>query len=368
VTIWAAQNEPVSLGGYVSGIRHLLSLPEDKSSVHVQTLAEWMKTANAAQMYLLKDLMVAAGVTIMSGRPKKGRKSLLMYAMMLAIASGKPIGPFIPENPDGEHVIIFEQENTKAGNFKQWSWMAKGLGLDIERIPKLHFYYNFPHLVLESKETIQQVLQLIRACGAKQAVFDSLRACSSGNENDSEAASLIKNHIALIQNEDCGVMFLHHLTKATHDKNGKAVEKDIDDEIRGSGAWAGMYDQHWAIREECDDPRIPLNVTVRDKNDGDRFFKIEWLFDRRNQKTTFKMVSSFDEELLEEAENELEQVLSFGEPITEQRAKEILAMPWDATREVIERLLRNNKATWDGKLLHPSSGGSGDSEAGEAFD
>lgn len=335
-------------------IRHLDTssgiVPEARPAVHVQTVWEWMQTAQSEQMYLLKDLFVAAGITIMSGRPKIGKKSLMMYMMNLAIASGKTIGPFIPVNPEGEHVIIFEQENTKAGNFKQWSWMAKGLGVDLASVPKLHFYYQYPGMVLESGTSIGEVLALIRAVGAKQVVFDSLRACSRGNENDSEAASLIKNNLQLVQDLGCGAMFLHHLKKGSNDKNGKPVLQDIDEELRGTGALAGMYDQHWALRET---PEGGLSLQIRDKNDGDRFFSVEWFFDRRNQATTCRIQSAMDEGAISEGAAELLEILSFGEVLTLARVKEILALPGDAVRVIVDRLQADGKLILDGNEVRP---------------
>lgn len=335
------------------GIQHYVkdlvpTLADGGPAVHVQTLWEWMESAKSEQMYLLKDLLVAAGVVIVSGKPKIGKKSLLMYLMCLAIASGKTIGPFVPVNPDGEHVIIFEQENTKAGNFKQWQWLAKGLGCDLAKLPKLHFFFQFPSMALESEASINEVLALIRACGAKLAVFDSLRACSRGNENDSEAASLLKNNIQKVQAEACGVMLIHHLKKGSNDKNGKHIQLDIDEELRGSGAFAGMYDQHFASRET---PEGGLVMHRRDKNDGDLTWSVEWYFDRRNQSTTCRIQSAFDEEAIADGMEELVQVLSFGEDITMARAKEILAVPTEAVRVIVERLHTAGKLTRVGDSL-----------------
>lgn len=338
----------------MSGIRHLASLAEPDEVVHVQTLAEFLEKANDAPMYLLKDTLVAGGLVIVSGRAKRARKSQLMYEMLLALASGKTIGPFVPVNPEGEHVIIYQQENTVAGNAKQWNWILKGAGM--EAPPKLHFLYKYPRLILENEDAINVVLSHIKATGSKLVAFDSLRRCSRGNENDSEASSLISQNLSLIQKMGCTAMFLHHLTKPSKDKNGKPSEQDPDDELRGSGDWSGMYDQHVAIREKLTGTPT-LKVTLRDKNDGDKQYDLDWSFDRRNEKTTFKMLSAFDEESLTTAEVELAEVLSFGETITEIRAKEITGLPWDAVHAVIERMVLTGKIVKDGDKLSGGNNG-----------
>lgn len=322
----------------MSGVRHHGSITEPEDPVHVQTLEEFLATADKAPMYLLKDTLVAGGLVIISGRAKRARKSQLMYEMLLALASGKQVGPFVPVNPEGEHVIIYQQENTLAGNAKQWNWILKGAGLNVKDVPKLHFFYKYPRLILENDDAIKVVLSHIKAVGAKLVAFDSLRRCSRGNENDSEATSLISQNFSLIQKQDCTAMFLHHLTKPSKDKNGKIIEQDPDDELRGSGDLSGMYDQHVAIREDSMG-KPTLKVTWRDKNDGDKMYLLDWTFDRRNEKTSFTMLSCYDEEIMMTAELELAEVLSFGEPISEHRAKEVVGLPADATRALIERMV-----------------------------
>jgi hypothetical protein len=317
-----------------------------------------METAQEEEMYLLQDLLPTAGITIVSGRPKKARKSQLMYEAMMALASGQKVGPFVPLNPEGEHVIIFQQENTRAGNFKQWDWIARGQGIDLRSgniRDKLHFYFKYPKLVLENDACVQEILELVKQCGAKQAVFDSLRRCSRGNENDSEASNRVGNNLAELQRAGCGVMFLHHVTKTSRDKDGAVIQKDIDESLRGSGDWAGMYDSHWGIQETDGEQ---LMVTSRDKNNGDRTFNLEWFFDPARKQTTFTMAPTTDPENLARLETELSIIMATDdEGVSNKRVQEVLGIDRFTADALIEQMLASSKLTKTGNRLRLIQGG-----------
>lgn len=371
-----ALNQKTLLGGDDVPIKHIpIILPDNELSgyvptdlvevpVQVQTLSDWMKTAHEEQMYLLDGLLPTAGISIISGRPKLARKSQLMYEAMLALASGKTVGPFVPLNKEGEHVIIFQQENTKAGNFKQWDWIARGAGLDLNSEPlrsKLHFYYKYPKLVLENDACVRDILKLVKACGAKQLVFDSLRRCSRGNENDSEASNKVGNNMSEFQRVGCGIMLLHHIVKTSRDKNGAVIQKDIDEALRGSGDWAGMYDAHWGIYETDDAEK--LGVTTRDKNNGDSLFDLEWFFDRKQCITSFTMKPRSDADNMARLESDLLSTLSLvDDGVPFKRVVELLAVDKFTAETLLAQMIASGKLAKVGINYRLKVGGTDDDD------
>jgi hypothetical protein len=125
------------------------------------------------------------------------------------------------------------------------------------------------------------------------------------------------------------VMFVHHLRKSANMARDKAVDADPDEEIRGSSAIAGFYDQHWALRgrnENAFGRESKINdLLLRSKDDEDKRFEVEWYIKKEGKTATFRMDETSEEVTLDKQMKECEMLLSAAsEAIAKKRIEEMM--------------------------------------------
>jgi hypothetical protein len=137
------------------------------------------------------------------------------------------------------------------------------------------------------------------------------------------------------------------------------TDKDVDQDLRGSSALAGFYDQHYAMRTTSEIETDPLNLIIRSKNDETKRFRVEWFFDRGRQATSFTMVPSTDPTNLARLESELSLILAGDEDgVSAKRVQEMLSIDRFTADALIEQMVESNRLTKTGNKLSLGQGGS----------
>lgn len=91
----------------------------------------------------------------------------------------------------------------------------------------------FPPIRLDAPNGVELLISAIEAVGAKLVIIDTMRRLSSSDENASETSNAILDGLQrVIIATGCSFLLLHHMRKSS--TNGKTVEEDVMDEIRGS--------------------------------------------------------------------------------------------------------------------------------------
>jgi RecA-family ATPase len=234
-------------------------------------LQDWLEQAEESQAFLLQDLVPEEALVILSGTPKRSKKTLLMLNAAMALATGKPIGKFIPTNPEGVPILICEGEGSTPGMKQLWDMLLCGANLTREELGKVYWLFREP-LKINYKEHALEVVRFVEHYGVKCVVFDTLNAHASFNENNSQEVGALIDMFNKLKNKGCSIILVHHLNKPSKD-----FTRDIDDELRGSSALAGAYDVHFAIRQKSDESTT-LDLHVRSKYAEDKLFHLRWHF------------------------------------------------------------------------------------------
>ena len=251
---------------------------EVNDKLDVVDLVEWLDNAdNYTVTWLLKDFIRAQGLTILSGQSKLTDKTTTMELMVLALASGKKLGPF---EPTGAHnVLLVEEEGSVVDTRDRIRALMRTYGLvnsDIQ--DKVHFMFH-PQVMLDEDEiglkhnqrAWRYALEYI--CLTQQitvAFFDCVTFMLSGDENDAMSMKRAIATLATLRNK-LGVtpVAIMHLPKEANKK------QDIDKQPRGSAVWANSYDMHIALRRYKDTQRY-TDVVVRGRSTGQQNYSMHW--------------------------------------------------------------------------------------------
>ena len=293
-------------------------------------LGAWLQQPDPAPRWLLKDLLPADSIILMSGKAKLSKKTWMAFALALAVATGVSYGPFVPVNVAGEPVLVIEAEGSSPFTKDRWRMLGAGLSLDVTQSQNIYFSHRAP-ILLNDPKWIVQIKAFVRDRGIKLVLVDPLAAHMKGNENDVESVQEIIRSLISIRETGASVLLLHHLAKPIKD-----FTRDIDDDLRGSSAIPGAYDQHWALRQRSIGRATDLIVRFKDGADEKRF-EVEWFIGQG--KAEVQILPCDGEDYLDRKRAELLQILASGEEATEARVREMLGM--DDVNDLLDSMLND---------------------------
>ncbi len=240
-----------------------------------QRLDDWNAAVDAdpAQRWLLEDFLADDSLTMLSGHPKQlGRKSLLAMLQSLALASGKVIAAF---KPMGQIPVLYcYHEGARKATRHRFRMLCAGMGL---AEADLHDFW-FAHRSLMDIRSKQEVATIGHWCRDNKVglvVFDTLAKSMQGDEDSAENMGRVVRGVEEARSYGCSVLILHHLNKAQASTVGGNFDPDRD--MRGSGALAGAYETHQAVRHYgyCN---TKADLLVQNKDGGEFAHKHWWNF------------------------------------------------------------------------------------------
>lgn len=223
----------------------------------IEELVDWLElTRNQEiQPWLLDGLIPAQGIVILSGRQKKeGHKSWLARLMAVAMASGKTYAGLTPSGP--VHTWYIDREGAPKLTAEAWDMLARGMGIDFEDTRGRLKYTSMGAFFLTEKAHVDAACRYVAAHGIKCVIIDTLAKSFIGDENSSEIIGAALRNVAKIQNAGAAVVLVHHLRKGQ--LSIKGGEPTPDEDLRGSGALAGGFDMHLAVRRYPSSPEMFL--------------------------------------------------------------------------------------------------------------
>lgn len=206
--------------------------------------AKWVQEAMAAPdlQWLVKGLVPAQAITVIAGRPKKGKKSFLAQLIAMVVASGvgkcgiEPGGPAVP-------VLYIDREGVLKPTAQRYLALAKGTGVPIT--DNLHIAFNVP-FKMDNPHSVADVRRLVAELGIKLVVIDTLAKSMSGDENSAKDMGLALLCAEAIKYDGCAVVLVHHLNKAKP-LPGEQLDPALG--MRGSSALEGAYDEVLSMQE-----------------------------------------------------------------------------------------------------------------------
>lgn len=233
------------------------------------TLAEFMEKKDDSPIWLVPDFLPADSFVLVSGPPKRSRKTWFTLAMAMALLDGSDFAG--REVASGVKPLVVEEEGARIRLQGRFNALAVGLGVSKSCFDKAYIHHR-NRVMLDNpaigKELVAQALSL----GTKLVILDPLANMMLGNENKVPDVMACLQTVYDLRKEGITVVMITHTGKPIKD-----FKKDIDDEVRGSGSITGAYDLHLAFRPKDEHPRVPL--TVRSRESADKHYTIGWQFD-----------------------------------------------------------------------------------------
>lgn len=203
--------------------------------------AAWRREilASPEPAWLLPNFLPANALTIIAGRPKYGRKSWISYMMAWSVASGRPIGPFIPGAP--VPVLYVDLEGNAREAAKRPDLLRAG-GMPVPDMDNLPMWQAHGELfLLTDSQHVQVLCDFITKHGIKAVFIDTYAKAATGvDENKAKDVGLTLLQLDVIKRLGCAVVLVHHLRKGYKHPPGEQL--DATAALRGSGALEGGFD------------------------------------------------------------------------------------------------------------------------------
>ncbi len=235
---------------------------------------DWLdeQLAKPEPPYLLKDLVMPGGLTVIAGRPKLG-KSLLAMSACMAMSAGRQVGLLQPLGVSG--TLYFDLEGVEQETAKRVEGMRSMLGWEAGLLSNI-FVYKVRMLELMAPGFVHKVIDLVRATAVQVVVLDTFAASFSGDENAKRDVQRYLNALKEIRiATGVATILVHHVNKATFAYKQTAVMMDPDAGLRGSSALQGAYDSILALQDGWVDGRFITAMIVRGKYSGDWWAEFE---------------------------------------------------------------------------------------------
>lgn len=213
----------------------------------VQKLIDWEASVRAenATRYLIEGFIAADSHTMLSGHPKGlGKKTLLAMIQALALSSGKSIEGFKVRAQ--KPVLYCYHEGGRPATQARIQMLRQGHGISEADTKDTFFFLHRSMMDLRDKNETKQLAQYCKDREIGLVVLDTLAKSMLGDEDSAENMGRVVRGVEEIRTFGSSVLMLHHLKKAQSALQGGSFDPDRD--MRGSGAVAGAYETHQAVR------------------------------------------------------------------------------------------------------------------------
>lgn len=264
-------------------------MSKNRYLAEVQALYEWVERCRVMDdpLYIVDKLVPAEGLTLISGAPKRAYKTWFTKSLCLAAASGKPVGPFVPTNPEGVPTLLISQEGGAKASAGRFDKIQNGMDVTLSEIDKFHILHR-TDFFLDTPSDVEDMLDLCRHLDIQLLALDPFSKLFKGDENSSQPVGAALRAIGEFNREGIGVILTHHLNKGGKD----GVGGDIDDHLRGSSALAGAYDGHLALRHT---KGRWIKLYTRFKDDEEKAWRIIWTISTEDNFARAEMVEADEE-------------------------------------------------------------------------
>ena len=210
-------------------------------------LGPWIEEtlASPKPQWLIENIIPAAGLTFIAGRPKRAKKSWLAQAMSMMVAQGKgAAGLHVPE---AKRVLFFSREGAAPPIAQRFLLLEKGLGLNIAELSPNFFHAMNGAVFLDEPAHVGHILRMVDTMKIDLVVFDTWARSQRGDENSVKDVSVALRGVERIRDAGAATILVHHSRKSGNGQVGS--EPDADAGLRGSSALQGAYDSIVSLQE-----------------------------------------------------------------------------------------------------------------------
>lgn len=202
------------------------------------TLDEWAASVldDPAPKWIVKDLIPADNLVLISGHPKDSKKTWLgMWLALEAAAS------------DFKVAYIY-REGARRPTLQRFEALMEGGGIRPEASRNIFFHHR-GNFWLDDAEQVKNAVKFVKKNDIKLMFVDTFAKSVMSDENSSKDVGRAINATERLRDAGATVVLIHHLRKAGHAlSNGTSGTPEPDKDLRGSSALAGAYETHLAIR------------------------------------------------------------------------------------------------------------------------
>jgi len=197
--------------------------------------------------WIISNLLPRQNLMILAGEPKRSCKSWLVLNLAWDLSEAKPVwnvehskrgGVFSVSKP--MRSLYFAQEDSLAD-----AKMRIDAMIQAGRAPTkdVFIYPKDPALTLSTPEGVERICEIANDFAPLDVlIFDPLRNCHTGDENDSAAvARILRSTACLQQTLNCSVILVHHERKPSRDSRARE-DRTSPYALRGSTALYGGAD------------------------------------------------------------------------------------------------------------------------------
>jgi hypothetical protein len=231
-------------------------------------LGDWIgvELAKPATRYLLQDLIMPQGLTVIAGRPKLG-KSFLALGSLIAMSANHAVGLLQPEGASAS--LYLDLEGVARETAARAEGMRLQLGLTRTALNLVHMYCPRKAELL-APGYHAELVDLVRQTGAATVVLDTFATSFTGDENAKKDVQKYLNILKDIRDTTgCAAVLVHHVNKAAFGYKQTAVMMDPDAGLRGSSALQGAYDVIVSLQDGWVEGAYRKVMIVRGKYCGD---------------------------------------------------------------------------------------------------
>lgn len=225
----------------------------------VPDLPTWLNQEEKARKWLIPGILTDHALILMSGQKKRASKTMMAFSLGIGLAAKVKVGPWIP--PEQGNVLIVEEEGQEVGTKNRIRGLCSTLGVDPKDLAgRMHIAFH-QGVKLDQKKWRELLCAKILETKARLVILDAIVYMHEGDENKVSDMSKLRETMQTLRKLGCTVLFLAHLDKT----RGSNPKEDIDDQVRGSGFFTDLCDQHIALRRYKEsDPVVKLYLRFRD--------------------------------------------------------------------------------------------------------
>ncbi len=180
--------------------------------------------------WVCEALAIAPGPVTIVGGAGFGGKTISLQAMLLAVASGRPLWGHFPIRKGV--VKHFDFEQGKPLTKRRYQRIANAMGIDLRELEGALHLCSLPDAKLDEPAAFRELAWMLQ--GVTIAIIDAFRgAFPSALENDSGVRSHLDMLSKVSDITGCTIIVIAHSRKMSNDGD------DVRSSLRGSGA---LYD------------------------------------------------------------------------------------------------------------------------------
>lgn len=212
-------------------------------------LSEWARSVESDKTpsFIIAGVLPTDNLVLLSGLPKESHKT--WFAMLTALVASSGISTPALKCEVRTPVLYIYQEGARLATLNRFRALCSGHEFgDLESMEGIWFHHR-SNFLLEKVEDVENVCEFVQQHGIGVVYIDTLAKSISGDENSAKEIGFIIRATSKIREAGATVVLVHHLRKGSPTLTaGTSGYPDPDKDLRGSGALAGAYETHWAIR------------------------------------------------------------------------------------------------------------------------